>query len=71
MLSVQCPQHDRAVLLDLRQIRGVVNTDRGIEVHYRCTCGHEGVWLTGARARHLANGHDHNHDANGAARRCA
>jgi hypothetical protein len=67
MLSVQCPRHGRRMLLDLRQICGVVNTDHGIEVHYRCTCGHEGVWLTGARVRSLANGHT----GSGAARQCA
>ena len=67
MLSVQCPRHGRPVLLDLRQICRIVNTDSGIEVHYSCTCGHEGVWLTGAKARYHSNGNG----TSGISRRCA
>jgi len=55
------------VLLDLRQICRIVNTDSGIEVHYSCTCGHEGVWLTGAKARYRSNGNG----TSGISRRCA
>lgn len=32
---------------DVEEVR---NTQEGIEVRYRCFCGHEGVWHTG-RAR--------------------
>ncbi len=71
MLSVQCPRHGRRVLLGLRQICGIVNTDHGIEVHYTCTCGHEGLWLTGAKARYRGNSDGTATSANGASRRCA
>lgn len=67
MLAVHCPRHGRQVLLGLGQICRIVNTDGGIEVHYRCTCGHEGLWLTGAKARYRHNGHA----ANRAAPQCA
>jgi len=47
MFSVNCPRHGRTILLGLTSIERIDNTDHGIEVHYTCTCGHHGVWLTG------------------------
>ena len=47
MFDVYCPEHGSRVLLFSREIKVVLNTSEGIEVHYRCFCGHRGVWLTG------------------------
>lgn len=47
MFDVYCPDHGSRVLLFSRDIEAVLNTCEGIEVHYRCFCGHRGVWLTG------------------------
>ena len=49
MFSVDCPQHGATVLLGLSDITQIENTDGAIRVHYTCTCGHRGVWLTGKR----------------------
>jgi hypothetical protein len=43
MFSVMCPVHGRRVLLWPSRICQIRNTAAGIEVHYRCTCGHRGV----------------------------
>jgi hypothetical protein len=71
MLTVQCPQHGRRVLLGLGQICRIVNTGSGIEVHYTCTCGYQGRWLTGTKARYRHNGKGPSSGANGASRQCA
>lgn len=47
--AVQCPGHGSSVLMFEHNIQGVVNTPTGIDVHYRCPCGHRGVWHTGRR----------------------
>lgn len=47
MFDVYCPGHGSRVLLFTGDIKEVRNTEAGIEVHYHCFCGHEGVWLTG------------------------
>lgn len=47
MFDVYCPQHGSRVLLDLTSIDSIVHTTLGLDVHYRCYCGHEGVWTTG------------------------
>jgi hypothetical protein len=52
MFPIHCDAHGREVLLPYGRIR-LENTDAGIAVHYRCTCGHEGVELLG-RARETA-----------------
>jgi hypothetical protein len=44
--AVDCPRHHTRVLLFTHDVTKVQTTPRGIEVHYRCFCGHEGVWLT-------------------------
>jgi len=49
MFSVDCPRHGTRVLLGLSDIDRINNTDHGIEVHYTCTCGYVGLWLTGKR----------------------
>ena len=49
MFPIHCDSHGRVVLLPYGRIR-LENTDAGPVVHYRCTCGHEGVDLLG-RAR--------------------
>ena len=47
MFDIYCPEHGSRVLLFTNDIEEIRNTKRGIEVHYRCTCGYRGVWLTG------------------------
>lgn len=49
MFTVFCPRHDAVVLIWPSGIDRIVNGDAGIEVHYHCLCGHNGVWLTGRR----------------------
>ncbi len=49
MFSVECPCHRARVLLGPESIVALVSGDDGIEVHWRCTCGQMGVWLTGGR----------------------
>lgn len=45
MFSVRCPRHRRWVLLDTSAIRALdAAPDSGFSIHYRCSCGHEGVW---------------------------
>jgi hypothetical protein len=46
--AVDCPRHRTKVLLFTHDVTAVRTTPRGIEVHYRCFCGHEGVWLSGS-----------------------
>lgn len=50
MFTVHCPVHGGAVLLSERSITRLVNTPHGIELHWRCFCGSEGVELTGLLA---------------------
>ena len=47
MFDVHCPGHGKRVILFAQHIQSIRNTREGIEVHYRCFCGHEGVWRTG------------------------
>ena len=51
MLTVHCPAHRTRVLIFTSGVEGVRNTAEGIEVDYRCTCGHRGTWLSGRRRR--------------------
>jgi hypothetical protein len=46
-----CTACSRRQLIFPSQITGVVNTDHGIEVHYRCWCGAPQEFLTGNRSR--------------------
>ena len=52
MFPIHCERHGREVLLPYGRIR-LENTEAGPVVHYRCTCGHEGVDLLG-RTREAA-----------------
>jgi hypothetical protein len=54
MFSVTCPNHGGRVLLSERAITALVNTDRGIELRWRCTCGTEGVERLGRLAEAVA-----------------
>ena len=51
MFAVHCPSHGSRVLIFSSGVERVRNTERGIEVDYRCTCGQRGTWLTGRAAR--------------------
>ena len=48
MFSVECARHGARVLLGPEAVVALVSGLDGIEVHWRCTCGHTGVWRTGA-----------------------
>lgn len=54
MFAVFCPRHRRSVLLSTADIERLENRDDGIAVHFRCTCGYRGLWLTGAAAERRA-----------------
>lgn len=47
MFSVHCPRHGSEVLLSTRDIEGIDPTPTGIEVRWRCVCGHDGRTRTG------------------------
>ncbi len=50
MFSIECPGHDTRVLLGPDAVVALLSTPGGgIELHWRCTCGQTGVWLTGRR----------------------
>jgi hypothetical protein len=51
MFAVHCPRHNARVLIWTSMVDRVVNTSEGIVVHYHCTCGHRGLWVTGQLAR--------------------
>jgi hypothetical protein len=50
LFTVHCPRHDATVLIWPSGIDGITNVDGRIEVHYHCTCGHRGTWITGRGA---------------------
>ncbi len=50
MFAVNCPHHGSRVLLGLSDIDRIENTRHGIELHYTCSCGHHGKWVTGKQA---------------------
>ena len=43
MFDVFCPRHQSRVLLGARSIELLAHTDAGIELHFRCHCGHQGT----------------------------
>lgn len=51
MFDVYCPGHDRRVLLFPSDIEEIRNVHGVIEVHYRCFCGHRGIFYTGRTTR--------------------
>ena len=51
MFTVHCSGHGGQVLLDELSIVRLANTPRGIEVHWRCSCGTSGVEVLGAAAQ--------------------
>lgn len=53
MLTVDCPNCGH-VLLGARAILGLTRTPLGLEVRYRCVCGHRGEHLSGRRTVVLA-----------------
>lgn len=53
MFTVHCPSHGGRVLLGPRSITGFTNTDNGIVVDWRCSCGATGTQRYGAH-RHAA-----------------
>lgn len=50
MFTVACQGHRSRVLLSERSITRLLNTDDGIELHWRCPCGTEGVEVLGLLA---------------------
>lgn len=51
MFTVHCAQHGSRVLIFSSGVERVRNTEQGIEVDYRCTCGERGTWRTGRAQR--------------------
>jgi hypothetical protein len=51
MFSVHCPGHGSRVILGNRAITKLMNTEHGIELHWRCHCGAEGVEVVGLLAQ--------------------
>jgi len=47
VFTAYCEKHEAPVLLFTHNITGLVNWVDGIDVHFRCLCGYEGVWRTG------------------------
>ena len=50
MFTVHCARHESRVLIFSSGVERIRNTDQGIEVDYRCTCGQRGTWRTGRAA---------------------
>ena len=50
MFDFTCTECGAHRLVFPSQIRGVDNTDHGIEVRFECWCGAEQTWLTGRRS---------------------
>jgi hypothetical protein len=46
VFSVYCPRHRRLVLLSPWDITDLCQRDGALEVHWRCSCGEQGVWRT-------------------------
>lgn len=49
MFDIFCPVEKLRVLLSAGDILRIERTDKGIEIHYRCPCGHEGMVQTGRK----------------------
>ena len=49
MFDIFCPTHGTRVLLGSRSIERIENTDHGIRLHWRCSCGTRGILRFGAR----------------------
>lgn len=51
MFSVFCKGHRARVILGNRSITRLDNTDHGIELHWHCPCGTDGMELYGVTSR--------------------
>ena len=51
MFAHHCTACDRSQLIFSSQVTGLVNTDHGIVVSFRCWCGSEQSLVTGSGAR--------------------
>jgi hypothetical protein len=49
--AIQCPMEQARVLIFGSQVHQLRNTHAGIEVHFRCVCGNDAVFVTGRSAR--------------------
>ena len=56
MFAHHCTACDRRQLIFPSQVGGLVNTDHGIVVSFRCWCGSEQSLVTGAGARRVRGG---------------
>ena len=43
MFAPFCPTHDTTVLMTRRNVMGFWNGPDGPVIHWKCTCGHEGI----------------------------
>lgn len=53
MFLIDCPRHQRRVLVGARAIEALVNSPDGPVLHWRCPCGARGTHAT-ATAHHTA-----------------
>ncbi len=51
VFAAHCPDHDTLVLLSLVDLEELRHTPGGIEVRFRCDCGHGGAVVTGRDSR--------------------
>ncbi len=47
MFDVFCEEEKIRVLLSSQNILSINKTSSGLEIIYRCSCGHQGVWRAG------------------------
>ena len=50
MFAIDCPTCGGRRLVLTKQITAIRNAGTGIHVHFTCSCGVRGVWVTGRKA---------------------
>ena len=50
MFVIDCPTCGGRRLVLTKQITAIRNAGTGIHVHFTCSCGVRGVWVTGRKA---------------------
>lgn len=50
MFAIDCPTCGVRRLVLTKQITAIRNAGTGIQVHFTCSCGTRGVWITGRKA---------------------
>jgi hypothetical protein len=50
MFTIDCPRHQQRVLLGPRAVQTLENTEHGVVLHWRCSCGETGTEVLGRNA---------------------